>query len=78
MSPKMYIPMMVTFTESEYLIVQNLMNDLCVDDKQFSATVRLIVREWKNLKEAHTGLIPKKDPDDPTEADDLPSEHPSR
>jgi hypothetical protein len=64
MSPKIFIPIIVTLTETEYLILDRMMKDLCMDDKQQSAAVRLIIREWDNLKSA------KNKPPNPSESDD--------
>ena len=70
MSPKMYIPVMITLTETEYLILNRMMKDLCMDDKQQSAAIRLIIREWDNLKSAN---IKPPAPSEPDEEDINPA-----
>lgn len=46
MSPKMFIPCTIVLTEKEYTIVQQLLKELEMDDKDISLVVRKIIREW--------------------------------
>lgn len=61
MSPKMFIPISITLTETEYLIAQDLARQLELEDKQLSIAVRLIIREWQERKQAGITIPPESD-----------------
>jgi hypothetical protein len=62
MPAKMYIPVSITLTEHEYVIINNLMQELDMDDNQFSEAMRKIIREWHSWKcqELEDGITPRE------------------
>lgn len=62
MSPKMFIPISITLTETEYLIVQDLARQLGLEEKQISGAIRLIIREWRERKQAGITISPESEP----------------
>ena len=61
MSPKMFIPISITLTETEYLIVQDLARQLGLEEKQLSIAIQLIIREWREHKQARFTISPESD-----------------
>jgi len=49
MCAQMYIPSMVNLTEVEYLLVKQYVDEHSLGDKGFSAAIRLIINEWRQL-----------------------------